>query len=108
MYYIRIWRPDERTYTVMKSAAVIAETLGIDIAAWPPSTKTGARYIASEWLKAGGKVNRKNDPLLVDYCLEFWDWEKSDYIQGKLARGRHLGRHWCHDSQVRIKKYIKP
>jgi hypothetical protein len=32
MYYIRIWRPDEATYTVMKSASVIAETLGIDTA----------------------------------------------------------------------------
>jgi integrase len=30
MYYIRVWHPDKREYTIMKSAGVIAETLGID------------------------------------------------------------------------------
>jgi hypothetical protein len=83
MYYIRIWHPDKREYTIMKSAGVIAETLGIDTADWPPSTKAGARYIASEWMKAGGKVKRKDEPAIQSIKISCYNeaWE------GECSRG---------------------
>ena len=51
MYYLKIWLPKERRYTVPKSLSVLAEQLGVDAETWPPSTKAGARHIAEEWEK---------------------------------------------------------
>ena len=107
MYYLKIWLPKERCYTVPKSTSVIAEELGIDTNAWPPSTKSGAKHIAEEWMKIRMGVSRKNNPLLWEYCLDFWDWDKSEYINGKLERGQHIGKHHCHDSYHRIEEHIK-
>jgi len=108
LYYVKIWQPAEGRYTVAKSCAVIADTLGIDRKTWPPSSKAGARYIADAWLSAIGGVSRKNDPLLWEYCLSFWDWDKSEYIKGKLERGQQIGRVHCANSHYRIKEYVQP
>ena len=62
LYYLKIWLPKERGYTVPKSVSVLAEELGIDTIAWPPSTKAGAKHIAEEWMKIRGGVSRKNNP----------------------------------------------
>ena len=107
MYYLKIWLPKERCYTVPKSLSVLAEELGVDTSAWPPSTKAGAKHIAEEWMKIRGGVSRKNSPLLWEYCHEFWDWEKSEYINGKLERGQRIGKHHCHDSYQRIEDHVK-
>jgi len=107
MYYLKIWLPKERLYTVPKSLAVLADCLGLDTAAWPPSTKAGARHIAEEWMKTRGGVSSRNSPLLWEYCLDFWDWEKSEYIKGKIERGQRIGKHHCHDSHQRIEEHVK-
>ncbi|MCL2810226.1 MAG: hypothetical protein FWD24_09240, partial [Treponema sp.] len=108
LYYLKIWLPKERCYTVPKSVSVLADELGIDTTVWPPSTKAGAKYIADEWIKIRGGVSRKNNPLLWEYCLEFWDWNnKSDYVQGKLDRNQKIGIQHCRDSHYRIKSYVK-
>lgn len=106
-YYLKIWLPKERSYSVPKSLAVLAEKLGIDSAAWPPSTKAGAKHIAEEWMKIRGGVSRANNPLLWEYCLEFWDWDKSEYVKGKLERGQQIGKQHCHDSYYRIEEHVK-
>lgn len=107
IYYLKIWLPKERCYTVPKSVGVIADELGIDTVTWPPSSKAGAKHIADEWMKFRGGVSRKNNPLLWEYCLEFWDWNKSTYITGKIERGQRIGQHHCHDSYRRIEEHIK-
>jgi len=107
MYYLKIWLPKERRYTVPKSLSVLAEQLGVDAEAWPPSTKAGARHIAEEWIKVRGGVSSRNSPLLWEYCLEFWDWEKSDYVKGKLERGQKIGVQHCRDSYYRIEEHVK-
>jgi len=108
IYYVKIWLPAKERYTTAKSTAVIADSLGIDRKAWPPSSKAGARHIAEAWLAGGGGVSRKNDPLLWEYCLHFWDWDKSEYIKGKKERGQQIGRHHCASSYFRIKEYVQP
>ena len=108
IYYCKIWLPADRAYTTAKSCATIAEKLGIDIKQYPPSARAGARHIAEAWIAARGGVSRKNDPLLWEFCLKFWDWETSDYIRGKLTRGQQIGRHHCASSYYRVKKYVVP
>jgi integrase len=107
-YYVKIWLPAEGKYTTAKSTSVLADLMDINRKQWPPSAKAGARHIAEAWLAARGGVSRKNDPLLWEYCLAFWDWEKSNYIQGKLERGQQIGRSHCANSHYRIKEYIQP
>jgi hypothetical protein len=107
IYYLKIWLPKERCYTVPKSIAKLAEDLGIDTVAWRPSTKAGAKHIAEEWMKIRGSVSRRINPLLWEYCFEFWDWEKSEYVKGKLERGQQIGKQHCGDSSYRIKEQKK-
>ncbi|MDR1211963.1 MAG: site-specific integrase [Spirochaetaceae bacterium] len=108
VYYIRVWLPAERRYATAKSAAVLAEAMGLDSLRWPPSTKAGARHIAEAWLAARGGVSRRNNPLLWEYCLAFWDWDRSEYIKGKLERKQPIGKQHCHDSYYRIAEHVKP
>jgi integrase len=108
LYYVKVWLPAEGKYTVAKSCGIIADLLGIDRKEWSPSAKAGAKHIAEAWLTARGGVSRKNDPLLHDYCLNFWDWDKSVYVRGKLERGQQIGRHHCESSYYRIREYVKP
>jgi len=108
IYYCKIWQPAQGKYTTAKSCAVLAEELGVDGKAWPPSAKAGARHIAEAWLAARGGVSRKNDPLLWEYCRDFWTWETSGYIRGKLERGQQIGRSHANNSKYRITEYIQP
>jgi len=108
LYYVKIWLPAEGKYTTAKSCAVLAEELGIDRGEWPPTAKAGARYIADRWLAVRGSMSRKNNPLLGEYCRDFWTWETSQYIKSKIERGQSIGRSHCNNSKYRIETYIMP
>jgi integrase len=107
-YYIKLWDENTGMYSTPRSAASIALKLGLNEKKYPPTSRTGALLIAQELLKRGGALTRENDPLLADYCEEFWDWERSAYIQGRLARGLSIGREHVRNSSSFIKNYIRP
>ena len=44
----------------------------------------------------------------VDFLQAFWDYDKSEYIQDKLAHGYRFTRHYAHECQKRLKSEIKP
>lgn len=106
VYYLRRWLPSEKRYGVAKSASVIAEELGVDTEEWPPSSKAGAKHIAELWLSSTGNGSSPNK-YVWEYCLEFWDWDNSNYIQGKIAREQRIGRSYCNTSFKWIETYIK-
>jgi hypothetical protein len=43
----------------------------------------------------------------VDYLCRFWDWN-GNYVQGRLERGKHIGRRYVHGCQTKIKLHIEP
>jgi integrase len=43
----------------------------------------------------------------VDYLYRFWDW-KGDYVQGRLERGKSIGRKYVDDCLSKIKRHIEP
>jgi integrase len=45
--------------------------------------------------------------LYAEYCAQFWDWENSPYIKGKLARGQRIGREYVYHNASYIKNYVK-
>jgi hypothetical protein len=51
---------------------------------------------------------KKQSPKFVEYCLNFWDWEKSEYIKDKLDCGGQIGKSWCKQCRNTIINYIVP
>ena len=43
----------------------------------------------------------------VDYLYRFWDWN-GDYVQGRLERGKHIGKRYVDGCRTKIKKHIEP
>jgi len=77
VYYIQLWLPDRRQYLTAKSAAVVAERLGLDLGAFSPFRKAGARLIAEAQLKVYSNASldrpEKEKRSLGDSLREFWD-----------------------------------
>ena len=44
----------------------------------------------------------KRTPLLA-YIANFWDFEKSDYVQDKLAHGQRIGKRYCYERRNHLK-----
>jgi len=107
-YYLKLWDENTGKYSTPRSAVSVALELGLNEKKYPPTSRTGALLIGQELLKRGGTLTRKNDPLLADYCAEFWDWEHSSYIQGRIARGLRIGREHVSHCAAYVKNYIRP
>jgi integrase len=107
-YYIKLWDENTGAYSTPRSATSVALELGLNEKKYPPTSKTGALLIGQELLKRGGALTKKSDPLLADYCAEFWDWERSAYIQGRIARGLRIGREHVSHCAAYVKNYIRP
>lgn len=107
-YYIKVWDENLGKYATPRSAQSIVVELGLDEKQFPYTSKTGALLIGQELLKKGGKLTKKHDPLLADYCADFWNWETSTYIQGRLVRGLRIGREHAGHCASYVKNYIRP
>jgi integrase len=107
-YYVKVWDEALGVYTVPRSAASIARELELDEKAFPPTSRTGALLIGEELRRRGGSQDRKTAPLFADYCAAFWDWNRSPYIQGKLARGQSIGREYVAHAAAYVKNYLRP
>lgn len=45
---------------------------------------------------------------LVAFLKDFWDYDNSKYVRGKLARGSTIGRAYCRTMGYMIGKHVKP
>ena len=45
--------------------------------------------------------------VFVDYLYRFRDWN-GNYVQGRLDRGKHIGKRYVHGCQTKIKNHIEP
>jgi len=43
----------------------------------------------------------------VDYLYRFWDWN-GDYVQGRLERGKHIGKRYVDGCKTKIEIHIEP
>lgn len=59
-------------------------------------------------IKSYVKAGDKNDVPLADYLLNFWTWEKSEYVQEKLRRGKTIGKMHVLKNFYHVKKYWIP
>ncbi len=107
-YYLKVWDENRGVYTSPRSATAIATELDLDEKKYPPTSRTGALLIGQELLKRGGKLTKKNDPLLADFCADFWNWDTSAYIQGRIERGLRIGKEHAGHCASYVKNYIRP
>ena len=99
VYYIQFRDPETLRYLPGKSSERLAYLLHLDPREFPSSSKTGARKIAYAWLQSGCSVTYNRMPELGQYCLQFWDWDSSEYIKNKRTRNERIGKDYvttCH------------
>jgi integrase len=44
---------------------------------------------------------------LVEYLYHFWDWN-GDYVQGRLERGKKIGKQYVNNCKAKIQQHIEP
>lgn len=106
-WYIQIWEPERGAYSTARSAFSLARDLELDPEAFPPTSRAGALLIGMEASKRGGIVRRAETPFLADYCARFWDWDTSECVQSKLARGQRIGKEYVKHNASYIRNYVR-
>lgn len=57
------------------------------------SSKSEALNWADEQLSSGKVIAAERRGILLEtFAREFWNWDKSTYVNGKLARGQRIGQ----------------
>lgn len=105
-YYIQIWDEATNSYVMHRSADSLVVELNLDPKQYPPTSRTGALLIGQEYLNRRHERPATDDPLYTEYCADFWDWDKSPYIRGKLARGQRIGREYVSHNAAYVKNYL--
>lgn len=77
------------------------------------TSKGAAENWAIEQINAGTIPTKKNlgeskKEELVAFLLDFWDFDNSKYVRGKLARGGLIGRNHCKIMGYLVNKHVKP
>lgn len=91
-----------------KSVEVLRERLGIR-EIHPIVHREEACIIAQKALDAGIVNAGASDQLFVDYCMNFWDWDKSQYIHHRnQKRPNSIGLEYARNMQFNFKKHAAP
>lgn len=107
-WYIQVWEPERGAYSTARSAEQLVLEYDLDRGEFPPTSRAGALLIGETVRARGGISRQKNMPGYADFCERFWDWDSSDYVQGKLARGQRIGREYVLHNAAYVRNYIRP
>lgn len=67
-----------------------------------------AAIIAKRALDEGLIFSALSDKNFISYCLEFWDWDNSEYIKKRnSAKKDSLGKEYCHNMRFFLKKHVE-
>ncbi len=83
----------------------------------PRSSGQTSRGAAETW--AVEQINEGKIPVpkalpgnvreeLIAFLTDFWNYDNSRYVRGKLARGGTIGRTYCRTMGYTVNKYVKP
>ena len=56
----------------------------------------------------GFTVAKRQSVKIIDFLYEFWDYEKSVYVQDKLNHGHKIGLRRCKEATASIKRHWEP
>ncbi|GBR76119.1 integrase [Candidatus Termititenax persephonae] len=60
------------------------------------------------YIKSAILTGDRSDKNLVDYLLEFWDYDRSPYVKEKLRRNHSIHRAYCLGQYNRVVQYLNP
>lgn len=68
-----------------------------------------AAIIAQKALDTGLVISGRGDVLFSDWCLKFWDWDKSEYIALRnRLKPNSIGREYAYNMQRNFSKNVLP
>lgn len=107
-WYVCYLDPDTGKQGTAKSIDVLKERLGImDFRS--VTRRDEAVIIAKKALDMGLIFNNKSCVNYADYCLEFWDYQNSDYIKMRNnLKPNSIGIEYANNMVYMLKKHIIP
>ncbi len=95
VYYVQFRDPETSRYLTAVSSG--------------KSSKSEAQNWADEQIRSGKVIaSDKKGMLLETYSRDFWDWDRSAYVKGKLARGQRIGRTHVEKSAGFMERFVIP
>jgi integrase len=71
------------------------------------TNRSAARAYCFELLKLG-RLNKRKVCLFSEFIEHFWDYDKCDYVQARLARGQRISKYHVYIQRKLLDKYILP
>lgn len=95
IYYVRFRNPETGVYLSAVSSGM--------------TNKPAASNWADDQIRRGKIIlPGKRNVTFDDFARDFWNFEKSEYIRGKLARGQQIGRSHAKISAGYVERHILP
>ena len=105
-FYVKFKNLDTGLYGTAKSIESLRKQLG-DTDFHHITKKLEAISIVQRAIDAGLNGKRKADMNLSEYLLDFWDWNKSQYIQKEnKKRANSIGKTHASNMQKMISRYV--
>jgi len=61
-----------------------------------------------KYLKTAVLTDSRGSRSVIDFLLDFWDYETSPYVKEKHSKGQSIGKHYTADYQGEIRNYWAP
>lgn len=106
-WYVCYLDRDTGKQMTAKSIDVLKEKLGL----WDFRSVTrrdDAVIIAKKALDSGIIFSNESNIRFIDYCLNFWDWDNSEYIKMRNAsKAGSIGKEYAHNMAFFLKKHVE-
>ncbi len=95
IYYVQFRHPETGAYMTAVSSGKSSKSEALN---WADEQLSSGKVIAAE----------KKGILLETYAREFWDWDKSTYVKGKLLRKQRIHRTHVEKSAGYLERHVLP
>lgn len=106
-WYVCYLERDSGKQMTAKSIDVLKEKLGL----WgfhSVTRRDEAVIIAKKALDSGIVFSNEANLPFIDYCLNFWDWDNSEYIKLRnTAKAGSIGKEYAHNMSFFLKKHVE-
>ena len=65
-------------------------------------------YFKLQGFISNTQLKGTTEKTLIEFLNDFWDYEKSFYVQEKKAHGQQITKNYCNDMKRHVKNYWKP
>lgn len=107
-WYVCFINPDTGAQENAKSIDVLKERLCLGYGS-SVTSRDEAAIIANKALEAGLVFSRSASMSFNQYCQDFWDWDKSDYIRMRNSmKEGSVGKEYCRNMLGNYINHVRP